>query len=424
MIKLTKDQLAFFERYNISLSRVFDATGMSRSRYSKRMTDLDYAVAVGVTPCSRAGHTIRKRSGHCVQCSPENLAYEARYNAHAEVYVARSAKDNLTKIGLASSARQRVHQLNYYRYGGSDDWKLHHKSLCEHAGRVEYEAHKSLNSFRVDGSYFKNGADVLCQEIFSCSLAEAVSAVEKAAGIKTTQVEQRDPEKQSPRSIRNAFTVEKFAMELRLSVELLLTQLRAAGVDKSAAVDVITEQDKARLLDYLSKKHRAVNVVMPSQKPLPAPEIERRASKTAIAVPLLRGATSPTMPVRMLSNAKVYEGRELRHMAKYARNIVEALPSLTLRELHEQLKLDETKGKVTYPFVWWIDVGCPPTQRAIHEDAEGRFFVKLDNKWQLAYSIDHVGALAGAQSGNGYYDIPKTGYFVTWENEDKAARRS
>ncbi len=51
--------------------------------------------------------------------------------------------------------------------------------------------------------------------------------------------------------------VEQFAQELRLSTELLLEQLRAAGVVKSLAGDEVTEQDKSRLLDYLSKKHGA-----------------------------------------------------------------------------------------------------------------------------------------------------------------------
>ncbi|MDA8328310.1 MAG: translation initiation factor IF-2 [Betaproteobacteria bacterium] len=51
--------------------------------------------------------------------------------------------------------------------------------------------------------------------------------------------------------------VEQFAKELKLPVELLLEQLRSAGVIKSTAGDVVTEQDKSRLLDYLSKKHGA-----------------------------------------------------------------------------------------------------------------------------------------------------------------------
>jgi translation initiation factor IF-2 len=51
--------------------------------------------------------------------------------------------------------------------------------------------------------------------------------------------------------------VEQFAKELKLPIELLLEQLRSAGVIKSTAGDMVTEQDKSRLLDYLSKKHGA-----------------------------------------------------------------------------------------------------------------------------------------------------------------------
>ncbi len=49
--------------------------------------------------------------------------------------------------------------------------------------------------------------------------------------------------------------VEQFAKELKLSPELLLEQLKSAGVHKSAADDSITEVDKTRLLEYLRKMH-------------------------------------------------------------------------------------------------------------------------------------------------------------------------
>ena len=51
--------------------------------------------------------------------------------------------------------------------------------------------------------------------------------------------------------------VEKFAKELKLSPDLLLEQLKAAGVHKTAAEDAITEADKTQLLDYLRKMHGA-----------------------------------------------------------------------------------------------------------------------------------------------------------------------
>ena len=49
--------------------------------------------------------------------------------------------------------------------------------------------------------------------------------------------------------------VEQFAKELKLSPELLLEQLKSAGVHKSAADDSVTEVDKTQLLEYLRKMH-------------------------------------------------------------------------------------------------------------------------------------------------------------------------
>ncbi len=49
--------------------------------------------------------------------------------------------------------------------------------------------------------------------------------------------------------------VEQFALELKLPPELLLEQLKAAGVSKKDIVDSVTEDDKAHLLDYLRKMH-------------------------------------------------------------------------------------------------------------------------------------------------------------------------
>ncbi|MFM8490659.1 MAG: translation initiation factor IF-2, partial [Candidatus Methylopumilus sp.] len=50
-------------------------------------------------------------------------------------------------------------------------------------------------------------------------------------------------------------TVTKFAEELRLPVDLLIEQLKSAGVNKSAADDSLTEGDKSALLEYLRKEH-------------------------------------------------------------------------------------------------------------------------------------------------------------------------
>ena len=50
-------------------------------------------------------------------------------------------------------------------------------------------------------------------------------------------------------------TVTKFAEELGLPVDLLIEQLKSAGVNKLAADDSLTEVDKSALLEYLRREH-------------------------------------------------------------------------------------------------------------------------------------------------------------------------
>ena len=50
-------------------------------------------------------------------------------------------------------------------------------------------------------------------------------------------------------------SVAQFASELKVPPSVLLEQLRAAGVDKKAPDDSLTEQDKSRLLEHLRKMH-------------------------------------------------------------------------------------------------------------------------------------------------------------------------
>lgn len=52
-------------------------------------------------------------------------------------------------------------------------------------------------------------------------------------------------------------SVAQFASELNLPAELLLEQLKGAGVNKVAHDDELTEQDKTSLLEYLRKEHGA-----------------------------------------------------------------------------------------------------------------------------------------------------------------------
>src|SRR5690349_14412331 len=52
-----------------------------------------------------------------------------------------------------------------------------------------------------------------------------------------------------------ATNVSQFATELNLPAALLLEQLRAAGLNITRVEDPLSEQDKAKLLDYLREVH-------------------------------------------------------------------------------------------------------------------------------------------------------------------------
>ncbi len=56
-----------------------------------------------------------------------------------------------------------------------------------------------------------------------------------------------------------ADNVEKFAAELKLSVDTLLEQLKSAGVEKRSGADSLTESDKEQLLTALRKAHGATD---------------------------------------------------------------------------------------------------------------------------------------------------------------------
>jgi len=51
--------------------------------------------------------------------------------------------------------------------------------------------------------------------------------------------------------------VEQFASELKMPAEVLLTQLRAAGVEKSSTADALSKDDKDKLLGHLRRAHGA-----------------------------------------------------------------------------------------------------------------------------------------------------------------------
>lgn len=161
-------------------------------------------------------------------------------------------------------------------------------------------------------------------------------------------------------------------------------------------------------------------------KNIPSTDYFRRgrvASKYALASPWVNFGTSPSQPTRMLSNVIVFDGWSNPSLACTAQRIVSDRPSISLRAL-QQLLLEMTETRaIDYPYIWWVN-STKEWKRALHEDANGLQFVKVHGKWHLAYPLDKVGGLAGAQYTDGYEDVPLFGYFILWDNEDCARKHT
>lgn len=176
MTILTIEQLEFLDSNQITLDMVFDAAGLSQRQYKEIMSRSRQLIAIGVAPCRKYGHTMRTRAGHCVQCGPHNLAFLRRYQTDGYLYLAYSYEIECCKIGTTNDADQRISTLNETGYASISDWILIEAWHTNDMGRIELNAHRILNDYKVSFTYFRHGQFVESTETFNCSLDLAMDA--------------------------------------------------------------------------------------------------------------------------------------------------------------------------------------------------------------------------------------------------------
>jgi hypothetical protein len=182
MATLSADQIAFLESQDIDLNDVFDASGMRRKDWRAKAKLVGKRYAFGVSACSR-GHTLRTRSGHCIQCDTSKVAFGSRYSSQASIYIAGSRSGRCLKIGLsADDLDNRIACLRSQSYGGFGDWKvLAVSEPAQGAGKIEHAAQASLYARRVSGGYSNRaGVAQASQEVFSCGFRLASKALTEA----------------------------------------------------------------------------------------------------------------------------------------------------------------------------------------------------------------------------------------------------
>jgi hypothetical protein len=137
-------------------------------------------VALG-SKCRSAGHRLRSRRGHCVQCDASKLGYQARYRADQYVYIAGSRSSKLIKIGTCGNLEQRERQVRAERYASAGDWRFIFHVKVSRAGEIEDLAQSRLSRYSVMRSYWKNGVMQDGVELFKCSFSQAKNALMEVA---------------------------------------------------------------------------------------------------------------------------------------------------------------------------------------------------------------------------------------------------
>jgi len=181
-MNITNEQLKFLETQKISLDKIFDATGLSKTEYHKTMKEMDKIIAIGVTPCAKSSHSMRTRNGHCVQCNTATIAFLERHYEKGYIYIAGSKMEEVVKVGFASDINNREQSLNDEGYGEINDWKILFQVRCKDAGKIEFHTHKKLNKYLTNRSYLKNNKRNECYEILRCSYSLAKKTLDENIG--------------------------------------------------------------------------------------------------------------------------------------------------------------------------------------------------------------------------------------------------
>jgi hypothetical protein len=176
-MKPTKDQKIFLKKHGISLDEVFDASDYTKAEYNAFMKDTMYRLAIGVTPCVNAGHTMRTRHGHCVMCNPAPLSFQKRFTNDGEIYLMYSASKKLVKVGIAANAYKRKISLNKRAYGGLKDWVVKYSIKVTNVGHAENAVRKILNKYHFPLEHEPSNSNV-AGEIYKCSIKKAKAAID------------------------------------------------------------------------------------------------------------------------------------------------------------------------------------------------------------------------------------------------------
>jgi len=175
----TTSELVFLTNQGLGPEDVMDVRPYTQSYWFKEIERQDKTIALG-SPCKKAGHRLRSRRAHCVQCDTSKLGYQRNYSEKKYLYIAGSLSTQLIKIGNCRNLLQRETQMRSERYGDTRDWEILFFLEVDRAGAIEDTARSRLQRYIVPRSYWKDGGEQIATELLRCSYSRAIQAVREA----------------------------------------------------------------------------------------------------------------------------------------------------------------------------------------------------------------------------------------------------
>lgn len=175
---LERSERKFLEVHGLTESDVFDWRGLGSRERRDAIKRAGKTLALG-TECSQ-GHRLRTRSGHCVQCDPSKLSYQAQKTRRAVLYVGWSSNLKLFKVGVSDTPTRRIDALRREAYGGAADWSLFMALELRDAGKSETAMHRHLASSQHASTYQKGAHQQASREVFKCPPEQVIDAFRRA----------------------------------------------------------------------------------------------------------------------------------------------------------------------------------------------------------------------------------------------------
>lgn len=164
---LTSAEKAFLRGQNVSQDDVCDARAFPAKSRKEQAKKLGCNFMIGVE-CRKAGHRLRTRNNHCIQCDHAKIAYQLRRSNTGYVYIAHSASLKLIKVGYSLDLQERKRSLNASRYGEVKDWCIIYYIKSKYAGQLESNIQKGLEGHQENRKYYKDNHWQSTNELFRC----------------------------------------------------------------------------------------------------------------------------------------------------------------------------------------------------------------------------------------------------------------